>query len=1124
MRQVLRLDSTIPLSQALCALLCAIRSDGGGHRSPPFDFARTMVLVPGGRLAHGLECELLRQARANGRPLVAPTVVTPAMFLSRFFVPSKPLLSPLGSLLAWRGTVDRLFAESADNVTQSHFNSVPKSARDLACRVARMLGGVSFEKIELAESRGEVAPPLISNSLRRAIARRLARLDRELASSMSSCRDVSKAADLALARGDVSTRIAEAWSMLAEVEAFHEHALRRAGVIDRDRAAYEALRQEVEHKKEIGGNSESVVGVSASAHATPSVIDGGFERIVVLFADPEPVQRSLLDALEALGVRIDVCVHTQDDVDSSGFPQHEAWAARAFPTDLLAHDSILVSQTVGDAGEAVVEAVRALPLGRTAESITVMAADEDLERSIDRALQMAGSYAQTSGGHEFSSSRLGTLLARLETLLREGTMEALAAWVRHPDVAAKLGAMRPSNCDPSTDFGEVIAKYWAATAATRWQDDVATRAEGAPAFRALQTVFREALASLLSPSVAIADKSADGTAEETADGATEERHDKSSARVRVLAKSLRSIVKQWSEITESLDATVSEVVLDERAFRAVRVFDRALSDLHDFPRGLADSVEAADVIGILRESLDRQVVDRAVATGSDGVELVRWLDVGIADEPHLILCGMCEGAVPDGAIGEILLPEQLRRAANLPTAQRRVARDAWILDGLLVRTARRQGATLRVIVPRKAMDGESLRPSRFLLRVGAQELPDRVAQFFGEERASPTLREQVAAMKPDSDEGAHGSQAALSSASLSRVSLSGASQSGASSNSENDPPEIIALLPEIKGTQMTQISVTAFRHYLRCPYLFQLRQDPRLRLSDSKDGASELGGDGFGSLLHAALEAWGREEAALPAPTTDRAQLEAALSRALDQVVKERFAKSSAPAVRVQIELVRRRLRRFATIQQEQAEAGWHVRAVEVKFHPPAREPSAKEQQPWEFPAPRFPDANGIYLTGQIDRIDRHIKTGAWRALDYKSGQSGDSPTEAHKDGDERDGRLPDGDWLDLQLPLYRTLLKSLSSSAFGAPVLVAPTELGYVNLTPKVESSAFEFLCANDQDLLEAEEEAARIIARIQAGAFEPAEELPVYRGDPLGVIWGEGLRTVSSEERAESLAGGAE
>jgi hypothetical protein len=200
------------------------------------------------------------------------------------------------------------------------------------------------------------------------------------------------------------------------------------------------------------------------------------------------------------------------------------------------------------------------------------------------------------------------------------------------------------------------------------------------------------------------------------------------------------------------------------------------------------------------------------------------------------------------------------------------------------------------------------------------------------------------------------------------------------------------------------------------------------------------------------------------------------------------------------------------------------VRAVEVKFHPPAREPSAKEQQPWEFPAPRFPDANGIYLTGQIDRIDRHIKTGAWRALDYKSGQSGDSPTEAHKDGDERDGRLPDGDWLDLQLPLYRTLLKSLSSSAFGAPVLVAPTELGYVNLTPKVESSAFEFLCANDQDLLEAEEEAARIIARIQAGAFEPAEELPVYRGDPLGVIWGEGLRTVSSEERAESLAGGAE
>ncbi|MFM7260753.1 MAG: PD-(D/E)XK nuclease family protein [bacterium] len=1056
-RNIVRLDPERSLSVALCDIVCRVDLDHGSRRAHPFDFARTMVLVPGGRLAHGLERELLSRARSAGYPLVVPTVVTPAMLLPRFLAPSRPLLTQLGSLLAWRGTVDRLFDPSVE---------ASATNVELARRVAWILGGVGG--IESA-SRSEA--PIVSDVLKRAIARRLARIDREVASSMSSFREIAGAAQDAAARGMVTARVAEAWRMLAEVEVLYVDSLSRAGVADRDRAASEILRSIV------GGE----VGTVSDPRFAGYVIDGGIERIVVLFADPEPVQRALLDVLELRGIRIEVCVHTEEDVDTKGFPVAARWAARRFPAEVLPADRILVAETVADAGEAVVAAIRRLPQDRTPEMVTVMAADEDLERSIDRALQLAHGRACPVGGQEFSSSRLGTLLARLETLLRDGSMEALAAFVRHPDVADKLHEVHPTCVDP----GGVVADYWSVTAATRWRDEVAPRAAGADDFAALQAVVAELLAPLL---------------EET--GA---KHVLGEADIpqasRAWAKPLRAVVRSLSEravASGTEDAAAREL---NRTVRTVRLFDRAVAELEGIPDSLADAVEIADVVAVLRESLDRQIVDRTGGGGAGGVELVRWLDVGIADEPHLVLCGMHEGIVPDAGAGDALLTEELRSAAGLPTADRRVARDAWILDGLLLRAASRPGASLRLIVPRKSSDGEPLRPSRFLLRVGAEDLPVRVAQLF----------EAEAVTVPTTTGHGHGDSA--------EVALDAATPAG--EDHGRSSIEIIDHLPSVQGTIIDRISVTAFRHYLKCPYLFQLRQDPRLRLASSVESARALGGDGFGNLLHAALEYWGKVEAARPKPTTDGAEIEKDVLRALDRVVAERIPRSAGPAVRVQVELVRRRLRRFAVLQKAEADAGWHVRGAELRFQP---QPKRNEYQ-----APRFPNQDGVFLTGQIDRVDRHIESGAWRALDYKSGVDGVSPNDAHKaggareDGDAREGRMPGGPWLDLQLPLYRTLLASLPASALGAEVRIEPSNLGYVNLTPKVESSAFTFLEAIEEDLIEAEAEAVRIVTAIRSGAFEPSEDFPLYRGDPLGVLWGEGLRQSSRQSRAEAQAGGA-
>jgi ATP-dependent helicase/nuclease subunit B len=163
--------------------------------------------------------------------------------------------------------------------------------------------------------------------------------------------------------------------------------------------------------------------------------------------------------------------------------------------------------------------------------------------------------------------------------------------------------------------------------------------------------------------------------------------------------------------------------------------------------------------------------------------------------------------------------------------------------------------------------------------------------------------------------------------------------------------------------------------------------------------------------------------------------------------------------------------------------------------------------------SPQFPDAGGVFLTGRIDRVDHHATSGRYRALDYKTSSSADTPTDTHMkiSGGKKARKV---EWLDLQLPLYRVLLRSLP-----APVDVAPTDLGYINLGPNFEKSGFSFLEASEEDLEKAQELARSIVGEIRAGNFKPSERMPLWANDPLGPIWGVGMRPSS----APAVAGAA-
>ena len=148
------LDARLPISEALCEVLAGWGVGGGlrdqrGSRATrdPLDLSRTMVLVPGGRLAGALSRRLLARAKAESRPLFAPTVVTPKRFGSNLVEPLRPILGETAALFSWREVLDRSIAAKdgfAEKVS-ALFGVPGEPDPRVRMRIARRVGRLSSE-------------------------------------------------------------------------------------------------------------------------------------------------------------------------------------------------------------------------------------------------------------------------------------------------------------------------------------------------------------------------------------------------------------------------------------------------------------------------------------------------------------------------------------------------------------------------------------------------------------------------------------------------------------------------------------------------------------------------------------------------------------------------------------------------------------------------------------------------------------------------------------------------------------------------------------------------------------------------------------------------------------------
>jgi hypothetical protein len=257
-----------------------------------------------------------------------------------------------------------------------------------------------------------------------------------------------------------------------------------------------------------------------------------------------------------------------------------------------------------------------------------------------------------------------------------------------------------------------------------------------------------------------------------------------------------------------------------------------------------------------------------------------------------------------------------------------------------------------------------------------------------------------------------------------------------------------------------------------------------MNLAPLDDDLREMEATTFGILAHEVLERFGRSP---EAGSSDHAVVEKSLLRLLDRAVQEEFGRRPLPAVRVQVEQLRARLRRFAQWQAGWVEKGWRIRMVEAR--PEGGVPFEVDEEP-------------VSLRGKIDRIDYNPGTGEWAIFDYKTGDGGVDPDKAHRKGKRENRR-----WVDLQLPLYRHLLGGISDQDGQPLVAEAALEmvsLGYILLPKELDQVGESLVRWSQEELEEAFEEARRVVRALRRELFHYDPRAPGPRDDPLASLLG--------------------
>ncbi|MEM8783971.1 MAG: PD-(D/E)XK nuclease family protein [Planctomycetota bacterium] len=447
---------------------------------------------------------------------------------------------------------------------------------------------------------------------------------------------------------------------------------------------------------------------------------------------------------------------------------------------------------------------------------------------------------------------------------------------------------------------------------------------------------------------------------------------------------------------------------------------REQAELPDFP----EANPTLDVAAAIGWTLARVAGERArdPATAGD-LEAMGLLDAALDDTPVVVVASANDGFLPSTVNDDAngLLTDSLRTRLGVPDNDARFARDAYLLTA-----THRSRVSFAMVAARRGEDDEPLKPSRLWVRgASSADTAVRLLRFY--DQPTPHRPSRTA---PNTGPWLN---------------------AGPTNRFVIPRPQPDAPLPE-------KLGVTALRTYLACPYRFYLAHV--LKLSPVHDAAVEMDAPAFGSLLHDALAAFGQSPAELR-ESTDPAVIAETLQTLLTRHARRAFGTDPRPAVRVQLAFAEERLEAYARLQADWNEQGWRI--VHIEYTAAA-----------DFPVP----AGTVRLEGRIDRIDHHPELGV-RVIDFKTGDTPADPLRQHVR--QRNGRHV---WTDLQLPLYRDLIRR---DATLAPFDASAVELGYVALPRKPEETDWRPLQADEGFWLQASEQRDAVLTGILTRDFRP-------------------------------------
>lgn len=336
------------------------------------------------------------------------------------------------------------------------------------------------------------------------------------------------------------------------------------------------------------------------------------------------------------------------------------------------------------------------------------------------------------------------------------------------------------------------------------------------------------------------------------------------------------------------------------------------------------------------------------------------------------------------------------------------------------------GRDVTYICRKRNKNGDPIQPSRLALTIGGDDLARRVLAFWKTGRPAST---------PEPDDPHR------------------------TTHFEVPKPSEIPPLDKMR--------VTAFRDYIDCPYRFYLRHV--LGLGSIDDTAGELDGLGFGTLLHDILRDFGESHLA---DNTDHEKIRSFLFKRFADEAEKTFGPHPRATVDVQLHQARQRLEAFARWQAKRALDGWTIHGVEI----PRRSGDGFSPPPVEF----VHHDTTLMLTGRIDRIDHHPESNTWAIFDYKTGDTHRTPEKVH---------LESGQWIDLQLPLYRHFARQMG--------LEGTIQLGFIVL-PKDTAKTGELIAEwTEDELLAADDKAAEVWRAVAEGSFWKPNEDPRYQNE---------------------------